>query len=157
MASESHEGEEPGTCKQSLVADALPWQTPAGRLAALIGFVRYDAMYEATHQRLLSRAAFVRRVVGHVVVALLALVLSLVIGILGYHEFERLPYIDAFLNAAMLLGGMGPVDLPHTDAGKIFAALYALYSGVVFLLVSTILVAPFIHRLLHHFHWSEKI
>jgi hypothetical protein len=82
---------------------------------------------------------------------------SLAIGISGYHVFEHLGVIDAFLNAAMLLGGMGPVDLPHTDAGKIFAALYALYAGVVFLLVSTILVAPFVHRVLHRLHWSENL
>jgi hypothetical protein len=114
-------------------------------------------MYEARHQHLLSRAAFMRRVAGHLFVALAVLVLSLAIGVSGYHGFEHLPYVDAFLNAAMLLGGMGPVDLPHTEAGKVFAALYALYSGIVFLLVSTILVAPFVHRFLHRLHWSEKL
>lgn len=114
-------------------------------------------MYESKHQRLLSPAAFVRRVLGHLLAAVALLVFSLAIGVYGYHSFEHLPPTDAFLNAAMLLGGMGPVDLPHTEGGKIFAASYALYSGVVFLLVSTILVAPFVHRLLHHLHWSEKL
>jgi len=116
-----------------------------------------DPMYEARHQRPLSRAAFVRRVVWHLFAATALVAISLAIGILGYHSFERLSVIDAFLNAAMLLGGMGPVDLPHTDAGKIFAALYALYSGIVFLLASTVLVAPFLHRLLHRLHWSENL
>jgi hypothetical protein len=114
-------------------------------------------VYEAKHQRPLSRAAFVRRVIGHFLAATGLLGISLAIGMLGYHSFESLGSTDAFLNSAMLLGGMGPVDLPHTESGKIFAALYALYSGVVFLLVSTVLVAPFVHRLLHHLHWSEKL
>ena len=114
-------------------------------------------MYEARHLRPLSRAAFVRRLLSHLFVAVVMLLVSLVIGIAGYHHFEHLSLIDAFLNASMLLGGMGPVDMPHTDAGKTFAACYALYSGIVFLLSSTILVAPFVHRLLHRFHWSEKL
>src|SRR5262245_54631145 len=114
-------------------------------------------MYEARHQRPLSRAAFVRRFISHALAAAGVLVVSLALGVWGYHHFERLSAIDAFLNAAMLLGGMGPVHTPATDGGKIFAALYALYSGIVFLLMSTILVAPFIHRILHRFHWSEKL
>jgi hypothetical protein len=114
-------------------------------------------MYETRHQRPLSRAAFLRRVAGHLLAAVALLILSLAMGMAGYHNFEHLQPTDAFLNAAMLLGGMGPVDLPHTESGKIFAALYALYSGIVFLLVSTILVAPFVHRLLHHLHWSESL
>lgn len=114
-------------------------------------------MYEAKHQYPLSRAAFVRRVLGHLVVAIALLIFSLAIGMIGYHSFEHLGPTDAFLNSAMLLGGMGPVDLPHSEPGKIFAALYALYAGIVFLLVSTVLVAPFVHRLLHHLHWSEKL
>lgn len=114
-------------------------------------------MYESRHQRLLSRGAFLRRLAGHGAFALGILAVSLGIGIAGYHVFEKLPYVDAFLNSAMLLGGMGPVDMPHTEAGKIFAACYALYSGIVFLVIATIVVAPFLHRLLHLFHWSEKL
>jgi hypothetical protein len=114
-------------------------------------------MYEARHQRPLTRAAFVRRFLWHLFAATALLVVSLAIGMFGYQAFEHLPVVDAFLNAAMLLGGMGPVELPRTEAGKIFAALYALYAGVVFLLASTILVAPFVHRLLHRLHWSEKL
>jgi FtsH-binding integral membrane protein len=114
-------------------------------------------MYEAKHQRPLSRAAFLRRVAGHMFAALALLILSLAMGMAGYQTFEHLRPTDAFLNTAMLLGGMGPVDLPRTEAGKIFAALYALYSGIVFLLLSTILVAPFLHRLLHRLHWQESL
>jgi hypothetical protein len=114
-------------------------------------------VYEAKHQRLLSRAEFVRRLMRHALFALGLLALSLGIGMAGYHEFEKLPYIDAFLNSAMLLGGMGPVDIPHSAAGKIFAGLYALYAGILFLVMATLVMAPFLHRLLHRFHWSDKL
>lgn len=81
---------------------------------------------------------------------------SLVIGMAGYSGFEGLRWRDAFLNAAMLLGGMGPVDAPKSDGGKIFAGLYALYAGLVFLVVAGLLLAPFVHRLLHKFHWDAE-
>ena len=113
-------------------------------------------MYESRHQPPLSPAAFRRRFMGHAVVAVAILLMSLCIGVLGYHGFEGLPLTDAFLNASMLLGGMGPVDMPHTEGGKLFAALYALYSGIVFLVTASILGAPLLHRLLHRFHWSDK-
>ncbi len=114
-------------------------------------------MYEHKTHRPLDRSAFLRRVAGHLVLVLGLGILSLAIGVLGYHGFEHLSYLDAFLNASMLLGGMGPVDMPRTDGGKLFASLYALYSGVVFLFGSTILLAPFVHRLLHKLHWSEQL
>ena len=76
---------------------------------------------------------------------------SLAIGILGYHVFEGLPWIDALLNAAMLLGGMGPVNELHTTAGKLFASFYALYCGVIFLVVAGILLTPIIHRFIQSF------
>lgn len=82
---------------------------------------------------------------------------SLIIGMAGYHFLEGMSWIDALLNAAMILGGMGPVNTLETAGGKIFAAVYALYSGVIFLVVAGILVAPIFHRILHHFHLeSEK-
>ena len=77
---------------------------------------------------------------------------SLVIGMLGYHFLEGIPWVDSLLNAAMILGGMGPVNTLHTTAGKLFASFYALYSGVVFVVVAGILFAPVVHRFLHHFH-----
>lgn len=70
----------------------------------------------------------------------------------GYHYFEKLSWLDSFLNAAMILGGMGPVNVLHTRAGKIFAGCYALFSGIVFLAVAGLLFAPLVHRLLHRFH-----
>jgi hypothetical protein len=81
---------------------------------------------------------------------------SLAIGIAGYERFERLSLTDAFLNAAMLLGGMGPVDRPGTQAGKVFAGIYALYAGLVFLVVAGIMLGPVLHRLMHKFHWDEE-
>jgi hypothetical protein len=87
--------------------------------------------------------------------ALTLLLISLLLGIAGYEHFEQLPWRDAFLNAAMLLGGMGPVDSPKTDAGKLFAGLYALFAGLVFLIGAGLIVAPLFHRLLHKFHWEQ--
>ena len=81
---------------------------------------------------------------------------SLLIGILGYHFVEDQPLVDAFLNAAMILSGMGPAAELHTDAGKIFAGLYALFSGTIVLVVMAVILAPLIHRFLHKFHMQEK-
>ncbi len=74
----------------------------------------------------------------------------------GYAWFEHLGWLDAFLNAAMILGGMGPVNLPQTAGGKIFAGLYALYSGLAVLIVAGIVFAPLLHRLMHRFHWDAE-
>ncbi len=109
-------------------------------------------MYERRHDPLLTRTAFLRRLGTHASIALALIVGSLTVGILGYHFFEGLDWIDALLNAAMILGGMGPVNELHTAIGKVFAALYALYSGLIVLVVAGVLFAPVFHRFLHHFH-----
>ncbi len=109
-------------------------------------------MYEHRNQPLVPRAVFLRRLVGHVLVAFGVVFGSLAIGVLGYHIFGGLPWLDSLLNAAMLLGGMGPVDVLQTAAGKLFASFYALYAGIVFLVVAGIIFAPVFHRFLHHFH-----
>lgn len=98
-----------------------------------------------------------QRLLAHLAVALGLLALSLVIGMAGYVRFEQLSWADAFLNAAMLLGGMGPVNPPLTTAGKLFAGLYALYAGLVFIVTAALLFTPILHRLMHHFHWDEKV
>jgi hypothetical protein len=108
-------------------------------------------MYEHRRQPLLSRLAFLRRLARHGAVALALVVGSLLIGVVGYHAFEGLSWLDAFVNAAMLLGGMGPVTELRTPAGKLFAGLYALYSGLVFLVIVGVIFAPVIHRFLHYF------
>lgn len=80
---------------------------------------------------------------------------SLVIGMIGYRNFDSLSWVDAFLNASMILSGMGPIGTPKTDAGKLFAGAYALYSGFVVIVASGIVLAPVLHRLLHRFHLSS--
>lgn len=110
------------------------------------------AIYEHQREPLLPRAAFLRRLGGHAGAAAGIVVGSLLIGMVGYHTLEQMSWVDAMLNAAMLLGGMGPVGELHTTGGKIFASLYALYSGMVFLIVAGVLFAPIFHRFLHHFH-----
>ena len=113
-------------------------------------------MYEHRGARPLPTRRFLRRLGGHVVVATGLVALSLLLGMAGYAHYEHLAWRDAFLNSAMLLGGMGPVDAPRTPAGKLFAGAYALYCGLIFLAVAGILFAPVLHRLLHHFHWVEE-
>jgi hypothetical protein len=114
-------------------------------------------MYEPRQAKPLSREAFVRRLAKHVAVAAALVALSLAVGMAGYMLFEHLSWIDAFLNASMLMGGMGPVDPPHTVAGKLFAGCYALYSGLVFIVTAALMFTPVLHRLMHLFHWNEKL
>lgn len=113
-------------------------------------------MYEHHRQPLASRQVFVRRLANNGLIAFVLLAFSLVIGILGYHFFENLSWIDSLLNASMILGGMGPVNAMQTDAGKIFASFYAIYSGVILLASIGVLAAPIFHRFLHRFHLSEN-
>ena len=114
-------------------------------------------MYESKHQPPLPRARFVRRIGVHLALAGGVLAVSLGIGMAGYALFEHLSWLDAFLNAAMLLGGMGPVNAPVTSAGKFFAGCYALYAGLVFIVTAALLFTPLLHRLLHRMHWSDKL
>lgn len=109
-------------------------------------------MYEHRSRPLLSRIEFFFRVLRHGFLAIGIMFMALGIGILGYHLFEDMPWIDAILNASMILGGMGPVNDLHTVGGKLFASAYALFSGVVFIGVMGVVLAPFAHRLLHRFH-----
>ena len=109
-------------------------------------------MYEHRTHRLLPREKFIRRVGAHAIVALAILLFGLGIGVFGYHYLAHLDWIDALLNASMILGGMGPVNPLETAAAKLFASFYALFSGLVFIGVATVLVAPFAHRVLHHLH-----
>ena len=113
-------------------------------------------MYESRLQPLLTRIQFARRVVLHISVAAGTAAAALFIGVLGYHVLGRLPWIDSLLNASMILGGMGPVDPLPTDAAKVFASVYALFSGLVFIGVLGVLLAPFVHRVMHKFHLDEE-
>ncbi len=109
-------------------------------------------MYEHHNQPLAPRRLFYLRLIRSFGISLTVIFGSLVIGMLGYHLLEGMSWIDSLVNASMLLGGMGPVDALHTTSGKIFASFYALYSGIVFLVIAGLLVAPVLHRFLHHFH-----
>ncbi len=106
-------------------------------------------LYEHRSEPLISWRAFGVRFARHLGFALVILGGSLVIGVVGYATLGHLSLVDAFLNASMILGGMGPVDVLQDNAAKVFAGIYALYSGVVFLVVAGILFAPLVHRILH--------
>jgi len=113
-------------------------------------------MYEHRSHPLLSRAKFARRVFRHLLLALLAIGVALGIGVIGYHCIGGLSWIDSVLNASMILGGMGPVDPLHSSAAKLFASFYALFSGLAFIGIASLMLAPFAHRLLHTFHIEGK-
>ena len=113
-------------------------------------------MYESRTQTPLPRARFAKRLLAHAGVAVALVLGSLAAGMLGYSYFENLSLLDAFLNAAMLLGGMGPVNAPVTAGGKLFAGLYALYAGLVFLVSAALVLTPVVHRVLHKFHWDAE-
>ena len=113
-------------------------------------------MYEHQKQPLASHKVFIQRLTSNGLIAFALLMISLGLGILGYHYFERFSWIDSLLNASMILGGMGPVSPVQTVAGKLFASFYALYSGVILLASIGVLAAPIFHRFLHRFHLSEK-
>ncbi len=105
-----------------------------------------------------ERAAppFACRFARNAALAAALLAASLGLGMVGYHLLEGLAWIDAFLNAAMLLGGMGPVDPPRTAAGKLFAGTYALHAGLVFIVTAALLFTPALHRVLHRLHAQER-
>ena len=112
-------------------------------------------MYEDRCEPPARRLAFFLRVAAHFGVSIVFGIVSLGIGMAGYEHFEHLGWVDAFLNAAMLLGGMGPVESPVTRGGKLFAGFYALYSGLFFLISVGIVLAPVFHRVMHKFHWDD--
>jgi hypothetical protein len=111
---------------------------------------------ERRHQPLMPRREFARRYVRWVAVAATVILGSLFIGICGYHYLEGFPWIDSLLDASMILGGMGPVDTLKTNAGKIFASLYALYSGLALISVAGLMLTPLVHRFLHKFHLEAE-
>ena len=109
-------------------------------------------MYEHHSESLLPLRKFVYRLLLHVMVALAAVVFALGTGILGYHRFEGLSWLDSFLNASMILGGMGPVNELHSQGAKLFAGFYALFSGLIFIGIASVIMFPILHRFLHMLH-----
>lgn len=109
-------------------------------------------MFEPKHLPLLPRRLFLRRFARNFLVGLALIAVSLAAGMLGYEYFEGMNSVDAFVNAAMILSGMGPIGELKTKGGKIFAGCYALYSGLALITVAAITLSPVIHRFLHRFH-----
>ncbi len=112
--------------------------------------------FERRDEKLLPVTAFYWRLVMFGLLSMAVILFSLGIGIAGYMSFEGLRPVDAFLNAAMLMGGMGPVNTLYTDGGKIFAGFYAMYCGFVLIFSVAIFLTPVFHRLLHHFHLEGR-
>ena len=113
-------------------------------------------MFEHRSSPLISRQEFYRRQAKSILLGCGLLMPALGIGILGYHFFEHLAWLDAFASAAMILSGMGPLGPLETSAGKLFAGCYALFSGLMFITVSGVVLAPMSHRLLHKFHFENS-
>jgi hypothetical protein len=112
--------------------------------------------YESMHQPLASMRRYVWRLLASFVIAMLLVGASLMVGMAGYAHFEGMRWIDAFLNASMILSGMGPVDTLENDAAKIFAGLYAIFSGLVIVATTALILTPPLHRLLHRLHVKDE-
>ena len=125
-------------------------KTPRSRAAWI------DTDYERPGEPLAPRRTFFRRLVANLALALGLIVVSLAVGMLGYHFLGGLAWIDAFLNAAMIESGMGPVDVLMTWEAKLFAGLYALYSGLTLVATAGLILAPILHRFLHRFHLEDS-
>ena len=113
-------------------------------------------MYERRADDLAPRAIFIKRIIGSLGVALGVIAIALSLGIAGYHFIAGFDWIDSFLEASMILGGMGPVNELHNDASKIFASVYALFSGLIVIALMGIMLSPVAHRVMHKFHVDEK-
>lgn len=112
--------------------------------------------FEHRQRPLASRAVFLGRLARNLALASVMIALALVLGMAGYHITERMDWLDAYLNAAMLLGGMGPVDPLHTQIGKLFAGSYALFCGLLIVIASGVVLAPILHRVLHALHAEDS-
>jgi hypothetical protein len=112
-------------------------------------------MFEHRSKPLLPRRQYYLRLARSVSIGLMVIVLALGFGMVGYRAFEGMSWVDAFVNAAMILSGMGPVSSLQTEGGKIFAGCYALFSGLAFFAILGIIFAPAVHRFLHRFHVEE--
>jgi hypothetical protein len=112
--------------------------------------------FERKHEDLAPLSVFVKRVLASLGIAFCLIGLALTIGIAGYHWLGRLNWVDSLLEASMILGGMGPVNQLANDNVKVFASLYALFSGLIFIAVMGVVLSPIVHRFLHKFHLDEE-
>jgi hypothetical protein len=112
-------------------------------------------MFERKHEKIVPVSIFVRRVLVYIGFAIVLILTALAIGMAGYHWIAGLGWIDSLLNASMILGGMGPVDHLTGVHAKVFASLYALFSGLVFIAIMGIIFTPIMHRMLHKFHVED--
>ena len=113
-------------------------------------------MFEQKHEKLAPLSVFIKRIVASVVMAGILIALALLIGIAGYHWIGGFNWVDSLLEASMILGGMGPVNQLPSPEAKIFASGYALFSGLVFIAIMGVVLAPITHRMLHKFHIDEE-
>lgn len=113
-------------------------------------------MYEHRKQPLASKVTFYQRILKNIIIALIIMAVCLIIGIVGYHYTDNIPWIDSLHNASMILSGMGPVVEIKSDTGKIFSSAYALFSGVVFITNVGVILAPAVHRIFHRLHLQEE-
>jgi len=113
-------------------------------------------MFERKNEKLAPISAFIRRMAASVLIAVILIAFTLSIGISGYHVIAGFDWVDSFLEASMILGGMGPVNALATDGAKIFASVYALFCGLIFIAIMGIVLAPATHRMLHKFHIDEE-
>ncbi len=112
-------------------------------------------MYESFDEPLAERAAFVKRLIGHLIVVLIVIGGSLALGAAGFNALGGLDWLDALVNSAMMLTTMGPVNIMGTPAGKLFMVFFAFYSQLVFIVAVGVLFAPIIHRVLHSLHLGQ--
>ena len=112
--------------------------------------------FERRHDQLAPRTVFFKRVAASLFLALGLIAFALAIGIIGYHSLAGLGWVDSLLEASMILGGMGPINTLPDDTAKVFASLYALFSGLMFIGIMGVVLSPIVHRFLHKFHVDEE-
>lgn len=113
-------------------------------------------MFERKHEKIAPVAVFIRRLAGAIGLAILLILAALFAGVAGYHWIAGLGWVDALLDASMILGGMGPVNTLTGTGAKVFASGYALFSGLLFIAIMGIIFSPIVHRMLHKFHIDER-
>lgn len=112
-------------------------------------------MFEKHHEKLAPLSVYFSRIGRHLLLGVVIILLTLYIGMVGYHHFEHMRWIDSFNNAAMILSDMGPATPLTSDNGKLFAGIYALFCGLIFIFIMGIIFSPIIHRFLHKFHYND--